>query len=100
MLTSTFESFHRHLSPWAGFGVFCFYAVVAIAVAAVALCGVTRDSCQAAAMPWTTRLTPTTPISPPMIRRPLALSQLAGRRPARRSARAARGSRRAAPRAA
>ena len=42
VLTSTFESFHRHLSPWAGFGVFCFYAVVAIAVAAVAL--VRRDA--------------------------------------------------------
>jgi ABC-type transport system involved in multi-copper enzyme maturation permease subunit len=42
VLTSTFESFHRHLSPWAGFGVFCLYAAVTIAVAAVAL--VRRDA--------------------------------------------------------
>jgi ABC-2 type transport system permease protein len=31
-----------HLSPWAGFAVFCLYAAVAIAVAAVAL--VRRDA--------------------------------------------------------
>jgi ABC-2 type transport system permease protein len=41
VLTGTFEAFHRHLSPWAGFAVFCFYAAVAVAVAAVAL--VRRD---------------------------------------------------------
>jgi hypothetical protein len=42
VLTSTFESFHRHLSPWAGFAVFCLYATVTIGVAAVAL--VRRDA--------------------------------------------------------
>ena len=42
VLTSTVESLHRHLSPWAGFGVFCLYAAVTIAVAAVAL--VRRDA--------------------------------------------------------
>lgn len=41
VLTSTFESFHRHLSPGTGFLVFCVYATVAVAVAAVGL--VRRD---------------------------------------------------------
>jgi len=39
--TSTFENSH-HLAPWTGFGVFCAYAVVAVAAAAVAL--VRRDA--------------------------------------------------------
>jgi energy-coupling factor transporter ATP-binding protein EcfA2 len=42
VLTSTFESFHHHLSPWAGFAVFCLYVAVTIAVAAIAL--VRRDA--------------------------------------------------------
>jgi ABC-type transport system involved in multi-copper enzyme maturation permease subunit len=41
VLTSRFEAFHRHLSPWIGFGVFCLYAAIAISVAAVKL--VQRD---------------------------------------------------------
>jgi ABC-2 type transport system permease protein len=39
--TSTFDNSH-HLAPWTGFGVFCAYAVVAVAAAAVAL--VRRDA--------------------------------------------------------
>jgi ABC-2 type transport system permease protein len=39
--TSTFENSH-HLAPWTGFGVFCAYAAVAVAAAAVAL--VRRDA--------------------------------------------------------
>jgi ABC-2 type transport system permease protein len=39
--TSTFENSH-HLSPWAGFAVFCGYAAVAVAAAAIGL--VRRDA--------------------------------------------------------
>jgi ABC-type transport system involved in multi-copper enzyme maturation permease subunit len=40
--TSTFEEGSRHLAPWAGFAVFCGYAAIAVAAAAIGM--VRRDA--------------------------------------------------------